>query len=381
MANVNQIYKLLNNVTNEMIGGSPITVKDTSSLVSLGDSILSSDTATEQFYTKLVDKIGLTYIKYRELTKDGLSDILRTPMDFGIILQKINTSEIARAVENGSWSNQKNPFENKKDTTKITSTLFSKIATWELDKIIYDYQLKTSFKSPTEMGAFIQLVFTDMYNGMELALRDCANMCVATSIADCSASNKNTVKRNLLAEYNILTNESLTVASCMRSLNFLKYASREINLVVKRMHDASTLFNSKGYERFTSDNELNIRMLADFSTACSSYLEADTFHKELVALPHYKEVSYWQGLGKSGSFSDVSTIKVTNGTINVEQSGVLAFISDKERQGVMIDKIRTKTMYNPASELTNYFHKADIGMYIDKSEQGVVFYIAEAAEA
>lgn len=378
MANVNQIYNFLNDTTKEMIGGSPITVKDTSTLVSLGDTILSSDTSTEQFYTKLVDKIGMTYVKYRELTKDALSDILRTPMDFGIILQKVNTSEIARAVENGSWTNQKNPFANGKDTTKITSTLFSKIATWELDKIIYDYQLKTAFKSATEMGAFIQLVFNDMYNGMELALRDCANLCVATSIGDCLASSKNTVKRNLLTEYNSLTNEDLTVASCMRSLNFLKYASREINLVVKRMHDVSTLFNSKGYERFTSDNELNIRMLADFSTACSSYLEADTFHKELVALPHYKEVSYWQGLGERGSFTDVSTIKVTNDTINVEQSGVLAFISDKERHGVMIDKIRTKTMYNPASELTNYFHKADIGMYMDNSEQGIVFYIAES---
>ena len=378
MANVNQIYNFLNETTKEMIGGSPVTVKDTSSLVSLGNIILSSDTSTEQFYSKLVDKIGMTYVKYRELTRDGLSDILRTPMDFGIILQKVNTSEIARAVENGSWTNQKNPFANEKDTTKITSTLFSKIATWELDKIIYDYQLKTAFKSATEMGAFIQLVFSDMYNGMELALRDCANLCVATSIGDCLASSKNSVKRNLLAEYNTLTSESLTVASCMRSLNFLKYASREINLVVKRMHDVSTLFNSKGYERFTSDNELNIRMLADFSTACSSYLEADTFHKELVALPHYKEVSYWQGLGESGSFNDVSTIKVTNGTINVEQTGVLAFISDKERHGVMIDKIRTKTMYNPASELTNYFHKADIGMYMDNSEQGVVFYIAES---
>ena len=117
MANVNQIYNFLNDTAKEMVGGSHITVKDTSSLVSLGDTILSSDTATEQFYSKLVDKIGMTYVKYRELTKDALSDILRTPMDFGIILQKVNTSEIARAVENGSWTNQKNPFANEKDTT------------------------------------------------------------------------------------------------------------------------------------------------------------------------------------------------------------------------------------------------------------------------
>lgn len=380
MATANQIYNLLNETTGQLVGGTAITVKDTSSLISLGELVLSSDTNTEQFYSKLVDKIGMTYVKYRELARDGLADILRTPMDFGIILQKVQTSQIARASENGSWTNQKNPFAKEKDDTKITSSLFSKIATWELDKIIYDYQLKTAFKSAVEMGAFIQLIFTDMYNGMELALRDCANLCIATSIADCLASGKATVKRNLLDEYNTLTNDGLTVASCMRDLNFLKYASREINLVVKKMRDVSTLFNTKGYERLTRDNELNIRMLADFSTACASYLEANTFHKELVALPNYKEVSYWQGLGASGSFDDTSKISITNGdTIsNIEQTGVIAFISDKERQGVMIDKIRTKTMYNPASELTNYFHKADIGMYLDNSEQGVTFYIANA---
>lgn len=379
MATANQIYSLLNETTGQLVGGTAITVKDTSSLISLGELVLASDTNTEQFYSKLVDKIGMTYVKYRELTRDRLADILRTPMDFGIILQKVQTSQIARATENGSWTNQKNPFAKEKDDTKITSSLFSKIATWELDKIIYDYQLKSAFKSAVEMGAFIQLIFTDMYNGMELALRDCANLCIATSIADCLASSKATVKRNLLDEYNTLTNEGLTVDSCMRDLNFLKYASREINLVVKKMRDVSTLFNTKGHERLTRDNELNIRMLADFSTACASYLEANTFHKELVALPNYKEVSYWQGLGTSGSFGDTSKISITNGdTIsNVEQTGVIAFISDRERQGVMIDKIRTKTMYNPASELTNYFHKADIGMYLDNSEQGVVFYIAE----
>ena len=225
MATANQIYNLLNETTGQLVGGTAITVKDTSSLISLGELVLSSDTNTEQFYSKLVDKIGMTYVKYRELTRDGLADILRTPMDFGIILQKVQTSQIARAEENGSWMNQKNPFAKAKDDTKITSSLFSKIATWELDKIIYDYQLKTAFKSAVEMGAFIQLIFTDMYNGMELALRDCANLCIATSIADCLASDKASVKRNLLNEYNTLTNESLTVASCMRNLNFLKYAS------------------------------------------------------------------------------------------------------------------------------------------------------------
>ena len=42
MATYNQIYNLLNAITNESVGGTAITVKDTASFISLGNKILDS---------------------------------------------------------------------------------------------------------------------------------------------------------------------------------------------------------------------------------------------------------------------------------------------------------------------------------------------------
>jgi len=49
MASVNQIYGMVNDSAKEALGDRAITVKDTASLVSLGDVVLASDTDKEKF--------------------------------------------------------------------------------------------------------------------------------------------------------------------------------------------------------------------------------------------------------------------------------------------------------------------------------------------
>ena len=57
-------------------------------------------------------------------------------------------------------------------------------------------------------------------------------------------------------------------------------------------------------------------------------MESDTYHNELVKLPRYEEVNYWQASGTGFSFEDVSTIDIQNAKINegaeVKQSGIVA---------------------------------------------------------
>ena len=65
MANVNQIYSLLNATSKEALGESAITVKDTTTFLSLGNQVLSTDATKEAFYDKLADRIGRTYVKYK----------------------------------------------------------------------------------------------------------------------------------------------------------------------------------------------------------------------------------------------------------------------------------------------------------------------------
>lgn len=383
--NYNQIYTFINSVTNESIGGTAITVKDTSSLVSLGNLVFDSSKNIDAFYGKLLDRIGKTYFKYKSISTDDFSDIKRTPLEFGAILQKVQAHKVARAVENASYIGkdestfkQKSPFDIK-DETDFRQYLFSKISTFEIDKVIYDVQLKSAFTSEESFGAFCNLIFQDMRNGMDIAISETSRLALCTSIATCVNSGGK-MYRNLLAEYNNLTGGELTVDECLYNSDFLKFATSEIRMQLKKFKDLSKLYNSEGAERTTEENEVSIRIHSRFSSNCSTYLESDTYHNELVKLPNYREVNFWQGVGESDTFADTSSVNVsiTEGetTITANASGIIAFACDSDKLGMMFDRVRTKSIYNPRSECTNYFHKADIGFYTDKSENGVVFYVA-----
>lgn len=373
----NQIYAFINEVQKQALGKEAITVKDTASLVSLGETVLASDTNKEQFYQKLVDRIGATYVKSRAYTASNKGDIMRSPLDFGIILQKIQTHTLAKAKSNGSWGSQVNPFAAASDPTDLQQSLFSVLGTWEIEtKIIYDYQLQTAFTDAAKMGAFVNMIFQDMYNALEYEIEQCIKLCKATMIAQAWKGTNANVRRNLLKEYNTAASTTLTNETALRDAGFIKYASREISKVAKRFKRMSSLFNGAGADRFTPVDLMKVDVLDDFATASDMYLSADTFHKELVALPLFSSVDCWQASGTSYAFDDVSSINITDESeTTTAKSGIIATIYDVDACGVMVDRVRTKSMYNPASELTNYFHKADYGMFVDNSENCVVFYM------
>lgn len=380
-----QIYSLINDVAGDALGNNAVTVRSTAELVSLGEMVLSSTTNTDAFYNTLIDRIGKTYVKYRRYVADIGDGIIMTPLNFGVVLQKIQTGDLAEAINNPAWQTQSNPFNKEKDTTDIEQKLFSKVATWAVDtKVIYDYQLKTAFTNETDFGSFVNLIYNDMYNAMEVQLEETGRLAIATGIAQCLKSDNTNVKRNLLAEYKLINaTATIDADNCLFDADFLRFATREINLATKRMQRMSKVFNPNKKDRFTPSDALVTSVLADFSTCADSFLSADTYHNELVSLPLYKEVPYWQGSGTSFAFADTSKIAIIDESDDTEESeqtvqtGVLAYIHDKDAVGMMIKNIRTKTLYNPMAEATNVSHRADIGYYCDPSENAVVFYVAD----
>lgn len=381
MANYNQIYALVNRVATEAIGGTAITVADTESLVALGNQIFSTDTNVDAFYKKLPDVIGRVWVKYLNITRDTRG-IQRNPVDFGIILEKISTYRVAEAVENESWLEEPNPYasEKMKDNTNIVVDLYSKISGYSIDKVIYDTQLRTAFSSAERMGAFVELIFADMRNGMTKALNNIDKLVESTAISQSLTSTQLT-HRNLLKEYNTLTNEGLTVANARRNKDFILWCVKTIKETLARTKELNTLYNVAGAERILDDSTIRMHVLSDFASDMMIYAQSSTYHKELVELYGYSEVTSWQGLGAVANFNEVSKIAIENGdNINIEQSGVIAHLYHEDRMGSMIDHIRTKSQYIPTAERTLYSHKADIGYFVSPDEIGIVFYIAEDSD-
>ena len=379
MSDVKQIYSILNDVAKQTLGTEAIAVVDTQSFISLGDKVLKSDTDTENFLSKLTDRIAKTVYSVRNYT--GINkNLMREPFDYGVIVQKIHV-EMPEAKENNAWKIGEagyTPTYAPVIKPTVSQKLFNKLSTWEIDVTIPDFMLKTAFLNESSMATFIDAIFTAMNNAMVMCADNNANLIRANFIGNKIHSAKPTQAINLLSQYNTLTNANLTVASCLRDVDFLKWATMQISLWTKRMRVMSKLFNDDSNSKFTSGEYLVLDVLQDFASSTATFLQSDTYHKELVALPMYNEVPYWQGSGTSFAFADTSKISVKiDGTNEVTQGGIIAVAYDYNAIGTTINEPRSTTERNNKDEYTNYYNKATIGCFNDLGENGIVFYIAE----
>ena len=379
MSTVAQIYSIINDVSKQAFGEKAVAVVDSGSFVSLGDKVLSSSTDKELFTNTLVDRIGNTVFSVRQY-EGKANGMVRHPFEYGCILQKIYI-DLPEAKQNNAWEIGKGDYTPSyapviKPTVK--QKLFDKIATWELDVTIPDFMLRTAFTNETAMATFIDAIFVAMSNMMEVALEQNANMIRANAIARKLSSVKPCAKINLLTQYNTLTNAGLTVASAMRDTNFLKWASMQIDLWTKRFSNMNSVFNEEGYRRHTTKSEIVLDVLQDFASSVNSFLQSDTYHNEVTALPRYNEVAYWQGAGEAFDFDSVSSINVKlTDQLTVNEKGIVAIAYDYEAMGVTIKERRSTTERNNKDEYTNYYEKANIGSFVDLSEQIIVFYLKE----
>lgn len=375
---VNQVYQMVNDAAKEALGQQAVTVKDTGSLVSLGEQIQVTENV-ETFYKTLVNRIGRTVVAVRAFEISERS-VMRNEMEWGVIYQKISFKP-RDAVENPSWKTetQANPYDIEPQTT-VVQKLFSVMGTYSYEDSIPDYQLFTAFTTPAAMAAFISGIYTNMYNYLKIAEANLANLAVNTYMAGAMSGTNAAQKRNLLKEYNDKFTKTLTVEQALTDASFLKFASKTINDTIKQFTSPSAIFNAEGIVRQTTKDKLVVEVLSQFATATTSYMESDTYHNELVKLPRYEEVNYWQASGTGFSFEDASTIDIQNAKIadgaEVKKTGIVAFVHDYDAVASIIYRRRSNSIYNPRAERYNVMEKADKGYAVDLSENGVVFYMA-----
>lgn len=391
MADMNQIYSFINDVTAECFGEQAISVKDTSSLVSLGDLVLSTADNRDIFYKKLADRIGRVVV-YTMNIRRVTRGIVVTPLTFGAALQRIAIHKIARTEEYSAWKvKQGSPFEKEEDDTDFIVQIFKKFAGIEVDKIVLDRQLRTAFTSAAALSAFVSMIFDDMRNGIIQGLNGMDITAECTAIAQSYAHGGQT-SVNLRTLYNMTHTTPINTVDCSESAEFLKFAAKRIKRTYNQMIDAtpSVFYNVTGSERTNSESEMHMHMLSDFAESMAFYLQADTYHDEYVKLTGYEEVSFWQSRGLTGEWDDITAIHIENeededgvSPLNIPEvdfNGMVCHIFADGRVGQMVKDIETASMYNPKYKRTNYYHTAEAGYMVVPDIQGVIFYINDEAD-
>ena len=81
-------------------------------------------------------------------------------------------------------------------------------------------------------------------------------------------------------------------------------------------------------------------MISDFDVAIKTRLLASTYNKDLIELPKYSTVPYWQGTGTGNTFADKSKINVKiegQKELEINVDGPEVYETDAEKLFKIID--------------------------------------------
>ena len=384
---MNQVASILNTVNKEIIGEEAIVSEDLSNIVDVGVTVLNA-TSYDNYVKKLADHIAKVVCAIRPY-KGGAPKVFMDNYEFGAIIEKISYN-LPEAQDNSTWNlqNGQSYDPNVFTSPEITVKFYSNRETFEIPMSITTKQVKSAFSDAVQMNAFISGIYTAIDNAItlrfdSLIMRTINNFTGEVLHHNYPDGNYNATSHatavNLLHDYNAEYGTALTTDNCMHTPEFLRYCAKVIRKYVDWLKLESVKYNIGGQTRFTTEDKLHLVLLSDFAINSQYDMQSDTFHKDLVSLPKYETVPYWQAPGDSTpSFANNSEIHVAiaSDKSEVEAGGIIGVMFDHDALGVTNHRDYTTSQFNARAEFTNIWHKVEAGCFNDSNENYIVFFVA-----
>ncbi len=396
---VSQVYSIINTAIAD--AGQNVTVKDTSSIVSFGKTLIVDEHVRDNFFRKLIDRIGRTVIEERRYLGD-MYNLRKEPFEYGAILQKIYVEPMPAKINN-SWDLQNGDIVQIGEVYKanVTVTLWNQVDTWEVDITIVEEQIKSAFLNAESLGAFIASLFTKVEDSLAMQYEKLEELVFCTMIGNAlhatDDEGHNYLKINL-AKIADLGEDLMTdtgggvltkINDALRSKEALLLMLKYINKYSLLMRKMTTVFNSMNFNRFTPKDRQRLAIHTDLMTGFNTILKAYAYNDDALEIPdeNVTVVPYWQSFANEGegstgepfvTINEDKAIKISHnwngsGVSSVENDCVLAVLYDEEAIATTIQNRRIKSDVIGKGEFTNYYYKAEIGYLIDPSENCIVF--------
>lgn len=372
---VKQIYELVNLATSEVLGQTNVLNEDLSNVVDLGEEIFNAN-KVDNYVKSLVNHIGKVVFVNRPYAS-RVPSVLMDAWEFGSVLEKVQM-DLPLATENETWELEDGVVYEQDQfyKPKVSVKFFNNKVTFEVPISITELQVKESFSNATQLNAFVSMIYSRVEDTLTLKVDALIMRTINNFIGETLDDGDNVRCVHLLTQYNEENETDLTTEKALKDLEFLQFASYQIKLYASRMSKMSSLFNIGAKARHTPRDLMHIVLLDAFSSASDIYLQSSTFHNELVSLPKYEEVPYWQGSGRGYEFEETSKIDIkTASGSNVTQSGIIGVIFDRDALGVCNYDARVTSHYNAKAEFWNMYHKRDAHYFNDLNENFVVFIV------
>lgn len=367
---INQIYGIVNSVTAQAMGTTAIAVVDNTSLIALGDTVLSSSTNTENWTNTLIQRIGKTIISQRRYNR-SYRRMLRDDFQWGAVLQKIKV-DMPEAEEDQSYNVTQGDSVDHYKVNKQTvhQKLFITETPWQLHISVKRQDLEEAFTNLIKMNGFIAAKFTEVQNKIELALEQLSMNCVNNYCAEVSGGSRQV---KLLTMFNAETGSSLTATTAMQSDEFLRYAVKTIKLYSDRFTRMTKgIFNDGSTSRHTPYEMQCLYISSDYERSLETVTQYQAFKDKYVKLENYETIPFWQSMSTPNS---VKVKKASDGT-SVTINNLIGVLFDIDALGTYKTKewMATTPMNAAGGYINYYWHLKDL-YFNDLSENFVSFVV------
>lgn len=384
---VNQVYSLLTDINHQMFGDTALQVNDLQGVISMGKTVMSG--STDAFWNTLIDRIGKVIVRRLDAELQ-FPNLMRNEFEWGCAIQKL-TVDVFDPIENSDWNISSPGFTptllDGADGT-VYQTFFTGATTWAIQRRFPENILFTAFTSAEAFGAFAEAVTAAFIDSMTLSVNNMARTAINNFMAEKIKASNGVI--NIADLYNATSPATPVVHASDALLNkdFLRFSTNIIRKYMKYLSVPNVNYNVAGRLRATQRDNLNFFCLTEYIASLESFLDSDTWHTEFVDIGEggFNEVPYWQAnLDSNGDVNEVdcvSSIKVTPSSeegqlspTDVEQSGIIALMVDRQAIFTGIDKRRSAAFYNPIDDYTVTKLSATIQYANDTSENGLLFII------
>lgn len=387
---VTDVSTFVNELVEQMTGSKDVTVVDNQNIVDIGKK-LESAFGTENTYKAICDKVAKQVFLNKSYT-NRFGNLMKDSWEWGNILEEIRIKPM-KATTDPSY----NPVSGtdykltEYNAAEVETTYYTDFDNFQVEYWRDGDQLWNAFKSLEAFAQFESSLEIEAINAIEkrtealckTAITNMIAEVLDTEIPDAAYGTHSTLKAvNVLKEFKTIHPDStVTAANCIYDPDFGKFLIERVMDARDNIGDLSVEFNVQGAEEYTLDPTLI--MLSKVANAVKVNAQSNVYNKELVELPNYSTVSYWQGSNGYG-FDGVSKINQTiknkmGQTKTINATGIIGVLFDSMAVCVNREYKKTTTFYHPNLDRTKIFSKYT-AQYINRlSKNFIVFYVADAA--
>lgn len=389
--NNNQVATVLNTAIAMSTGSAQVGTLDLRGIIDNGNdnSVIGS---VEQFTKSLVNVLIKNWFTDSSYRSEYSDPFFEDTEKYGAIVQAISV-EVPEVRESSAWQNfgSGSGQVNKVGEYAIYLPIvdckyYGKTVSWELPICVTGQQWDTAFKGEDEIKGFVAYILMCVDNALVEHIENMNNMnrnnFIAEKITYASSQGAKGLHiydfvENYVKEMGDPT-KPMTVEQFLADKTGLLFASEKIRTFKQYFKRMSTSFNTEGKKRFTPEDRMVLQVLTAFEERLNTVALSDTYHNDIVSMPNYQSVAYWQGEGKDNgafTFDELSKIDVKIDTdTTVSQSGIVAFLCDKWAILHTIKSRRVAAKVFEPEDLTQYYYQFN-DMYMNNLTMNALVFV------